>query len=35
MGMTAYIAKKIGQNMMRKDGGLGNIVFNKNKIFDM
>lgn len=35
MGMTAYIAKKIGENMMRKDGGLGNIVFNKNKVFDM
>lgn len=32
MGQTAYIAKAVTPTMQRKDGGLGNIVYNKDKI---
>jgi hydroxyacylglutathione hydrolase len=32
MGETAYIAKAIDSTMMRIDGGLGNIVYSKEKV---
>lgn len=34
MGNKAYIAKEMGPEMQRTDGGLGNIVYNKNQIFE-
>jgi hydroxyacylglutathione hydrolase len=33
MGYKAHIAKEIDQNMRRLDGGLGNIVYSKDKIY--
>jgi hydroxyacylglutathione hydrolase len=32
MGETAYIAKSVNPAMQRTDGGLGNIVYNKEKV---
>ncbi|MDS0527434.1 MBL fold metallo-hydrolase [Clostridium sp. SHJSY1] len=32
MGEIAYIAKKVDSNMIRLDGGIGNIVYNKKKV---
>jgi hydroxyacylglutathione hydrolase len=33
MGYTAYIAKETDQNMRRLDGGLGNIIYSKEKVY--
>lgn len=34
MGRTSYIAKAVGERFVRKDGGFGNIIYSKDKIFD-
>lgn len=34
MGNVAYIAKAMSPEMQRVDGGLGNIVYSKNQIFE-
>lgn len=33
MGQEAFIAKAIGEDMNRTDGGLANIIYDKNKVF--
>ncbi len=33
MGQQAFLAKEVGEDKIRVDGGLGNIVYNKNKVF--
>jgi len=33
MGKEAFIAKDIGEDMNRTDGGLANIIYDKSKVF--
>lgn len=35
MEYKAYIAKAIGADMKRIDGGLGNIIYRKDNVFSM
>lgn len=34
MGHTSYIAKAVGERFVRLDGGFGNIIYSKNKVYE-